>query len=76
VERRAGHELDRPLGEGPEAEFWSLQIGEDADRSSCYAFYSSDRRKPGAVIFMRTMAKIEPEDIDARLEQRADPIGG
>jgi hypothetical protein len=76
VEGRAGHELDRPFGEGPEAEFWSLQIGENADRSSCCVFHPPDRRKPGAVILVCTMAKIEPEDIDARLEQRADPIRG
>jgi hypothetical protein len=68
VEARAGGELDRASSKGPEPQFWSLQVSEDADWSPRRSLYPPDRRKPCVVVVVCTMAEIEPEDVDARLE--------
>jgi hypothetical protein len=76
VELRAGRELDPTFGEIPEAEFRPLQIGKNADWSPGCTLHSPDRRKPGAMVVMRTVAKVEPEHVDTRLEECADLIRG
>jgi hypothetical protein len=68
MEGRACRELDRPFSESTQAEFWSLQVSENADWSTPRALYLSDCRKPGAVVVMGTMTEVEPKDVDSRLE--------
>jgi hypothetical protein len=68
VEGRAGRELDRSFSESTETEFWSLQVSENADWSTPRTLYLSDCGKPGMVVVMGAMAKVEPKDVDARLE--------
>ena len=76
MEVRARGELDWTLGKSAQAELRSLQVSKDADWPPRRTLYPPDRRKKRTVILMRAMAEIEPENIDARLEQRADPIRG
>jgi len=76
VEVRARGELDWTLGKSAQAELRPLQVGKDADWPPRRTFYPPDRREPRAVVFMCAMAEIEPENVDARLEQRADPVRG
>jgi hypothetical protein len=68
MERRARRELDRPFCKGTEPELWSLQISENADWPARRALYPPDRRKPGMMVVMGAMTKVEPEDVDAGLE--------
>jgi hypothetical protein len=76
MEGRSCRELDRPFSESAETEFWSLEVSENANWSTRRALYLSDCRKPGVVVVMGAMAEVESKDVDARLEQRADLIGG
>ena len=71
----AGSELDPTLGERAEAQLWSLQIGQDADRPSGGALDRSDRLEAGSVVVMSAVAEIQPEDIDPGLEQGANLLG-
>jgi hypothetical protein len=68
MEGRACRELDRPFSESTQAEFWSLQVSENADWATRRALYLSDRGKPCVVVVMGAMAEVEPKDVDARLE--------
>jgi hypothetical protein len=76
MEACAGGEFDTTLGESSKPEFWSLQVGKDADRPACHALNPPDRFKSGAMIFSRAMAEIEPEYVDASLEECGDPFRG
>ena len=71
----AGGELDPALGEAAEAQLWSLQIGQNADRPARRALNRPDRLEASSVILVRTVAEIQPEHIDTGLEQRANPLG-
>jgi hypothetical protein len=68
MEGGARCELDRPFGKGPQTEFRSLQVRENADWPPGRILYPSDRFKPGAMVVMCAMAEVEPEDVYARLE--------
>ena len=68
MEARSSGELNRAFSESAKAKFWSLQVSENADRSPRRSLHSPDRRKPGAVVVMRTMAEVEPEDVNARFK--------
>ena len=61
-----------PPGTLPIAQLWALQIDQDADRPAGLRLDLADGVEPRAVIVMGAMAEIEPEDIGAGIEQRAD----
>src|SRR5207244_5261356 len=71
---RPGSELDPASREAAEAQLRPLQIRQDADRPSRYAFHGPDRVEAGSVFRVRTMAEIQAEHIDAGVEQSADPL--
>jgi hypothetical protein len=74
-ERSAGSEPDSTFGECAEAQFRSLQIGQNADRSPGRALNRSDRREACSVVLMSAVAEIQPEDINPGLEQGAYLLG-
>jgi hypothetical protein len=70
----ASIKLGPPLGEGTEPQFWTLQIGKNADRAPRRAFDRADRREPGSVVLVRPVAEIEPEYVYTGFKQGADSL--
>src|SRR5205085_4034699 len=70
----AGGDLRPAAGKIAEPQFGPLQIGEDADRPPGLGLDPANLGKPGAVLVVGAMAEIEPEDVDASLEQGADAL--
>jgi hypothetical protein len=70
----AGSKLDPAPTKGSKSKFWSLQIGNYADRPPGRVLYGSDRLEPISVFLMRAMTEVQPEDIDPGFEQSANPL--
>ena len=70
----AGRERDPALDEAPEAQLWSLQIGQNADRPARRTLDRPDRFERTAVVVVRTVAEVEPEHVDPGVEQRTNPL--
>src|SRR5216110_2739993 len=69
-----GHDFRLASREIAEPQLWPLQIGEDADRPPGIAFDLTDFGESGAVLLVGAVAEIEAEDIDPRVEQRAQAL--
>ena len=70
----ASLEPDRALGEAAQPQLWSLQIGEDAYRTSRGAFNFADRGETVLVVLVGSMAEVEPEYVHPCFEQIPDPL--
>src|ERR1700726_2628000 len=75
-ERLARLEPHRTAREAPDAQLGPLQVGQDTDRAAEFAPNPARRLATLAVLVGRAVAEIEPEHIDAGLEQRADRLLG
>lgn len=62
----------RAIGEGADAQFRALKIGENADRALGFMLDLADDAVTGGDFIMAAMAHIQPEDIGARFEERFD----
>ena len=58
AKRRTGSEFDPTFAEGAEAQLRSLQVGNDADWSSCCSLNGSNRSKTVPVFVVRPVAEI------------------
>ena len=56
----------------PDAQFRSLQIGEDADRSAGIGLELADDGDALGVVVMTAVGKIQAKDVDAAFEQGLD----
>src|SRR4029077_15977107 len=61
-------------GEGAEAQLRSLQVSKDADRSARRFLQCADGLDSPLVVAALAMAEIEPEDVDAGMEQSGDDL--
>ena len=71
-ERCSRFELDRPVGEGANAQLRALQIEQHADRPAQIALDRADDVQTLLVVVVRSVAEVEPEDVGAGVEQRFD----
>jgi len=58
----------------PSRNFGPCRSAQDADRPPGVGFDLADLGESGAVLLMRAVAEIEAEDIDPRVEQRAQTL--
>ena len=71
-ERRTIDQFRRPVGKNPDAQLWTLQIGQNGDWASCVRLDLADDHMARADVVMRAMAHVQAEHICTRLKQRAD----
>ena len=62
-------QFDGAAGKSPDAQFGTLQIHHDSDRTADISFNIPDRLKARPVILVVAMAEIQTEHIDAGVEQ-------
>jgi hypothetical protein len=67
-----GQQHHRAVGKGADAQFRPLQVGEDADRPAGGLLQRAQVFEPGAVVGVVAMAEIQPEHVDAGLEELAN----
>ena len=72
--RRAGRQLDPPVGELADPELRTLQIGKDRDRPSCFLLDLTNDIVARRMILMRAMVEVEAKRIRPCFEQRQDCI--
>ncbi|MPN26744.1 hypothetical protein SDC9_174169 [bioreactor metagenome] len=63
----AGCQFDAVLAEFPDANFRSLQIGQDGNGTSEFCHRAADDFNAPLMILRDAMGKVEADDIDARL---------
>lgn len=68
----AGLQRDAPAGNFADAEFRSLQVDQNADRPADFGLHRAHGGVDAAQILVVEMAHVEPEDVGAGVEQRAD----
>jgi hypothetical protein len=68
----SGAQFNGAVRKRPDAQFGTLQIGHDTDRTSYIAFNIPDRVKASPMILVASMTEIQPEHIDAGVKQRSD----
>src|SRR5208283_3534049 len=74
VERRAGRQLDQPVGELADPELRTPQIGKDRDRPPYFLLDLTNDIVARLMILMRAMAEVEANCIRPCFEQRPDCI--
>ena len=65
-------DFDLAAREYAKPQFWTLQVHQDGDRAAGAGLDPANDLDPGSVIFVRSMAEIEPKDVDAGAVQRFD----
>jgi hypothetical protein len=68
----AGNEVDLALGELADAQLWSLQIGENADRAAHFLFDIAQAAHEFAHEIMAGMAHVDAEHVGTGFEQFAN----
>jgi hypothetical protein len=65
----AGNQHDFSAFKLADADFWPLQIAQNADRPAVFFSGSTNAGGAGNVVFDRAMRKIHPHDVDTRSHQ-------
>jgi hypothetical protein len=67
-------ELDLAAFEHPNADLRALEVSEDADGRAGLFFGGADRCHAAGMIFAGAMAEVQPEAIDASLNEHGQPL--
>ena len=65
-------QLDSPLGEVAQSELWPLHIGENGDRAFVTLFQTADDLDALAMLAMRSMAEVQPENVHSGFEKLSE----
>jgi hypothetical protein len=67
-------EFDLAAFKGADADFRPLQVGEHADGSACLLLSGADGGEAARMIVAPAMAEVEPEAVDAGLDEHGEPL--
>src|SRR6266481_5180106 len=72
ADRAVGRQPSRTGFQGPDADFWPLQVLQDSNRAADVTFDGANGVKTPLVVVVSAVAKVQPEHVGTSIEQRTN----